>query len=44
MPKLGDPETKGDMYVTLRPVLPTDLTNEERELVERLRELRSKRS
>jgi len=44
MPKLGDPDTKGDMYVTLRPVLPTGLTDEERELVERLRELRSKRS
>ena len=44
MPKLGDPEIKGDMYVTLRPVLPTGLTDEERELVERLRKLRSKRS
>lgn len=43
MPKLGSPETKGDLYVTLRPVLPTSLTQEERQLVERLRDLRSQR-
>ncbi len=44
MPRLGSPDTRGDLYVTLRPVLPAGLTDEERELVERLRELRSKRS
>ena len=43
MPKLGVPESRGDLYVTLRPVLPESLTEEERGLIERLRELRSAR-
>ncbi len=41
MPKLGSPEVKGDMYVILRPVLPRNLTEQQRELVRKLRELRS---
>ena len=41
MPKLGAPETKGDLYVIVRPELPKDLTDEERELFQKLKELRS---
>ena len=43
MPKLGTPETKGDLYVTLRPTLPKALTDEERELIRSFKELRSER-
>ena len=43
MPKLGAPETKGDLYVTLRPTLPKALTDEERELIRSFKELRSAR-
>ena len=39
MPKLGAPETKGDLYAVVRPVLPGRLTGERRELIERFREL-----
>ena len=41
MPKLGAPDTKGDLYVAIRPVMPRDLTDEERELVRNLKEMRS---
>ena len=43
MPKLGATETRGDLYVVVRPRLPKDLTEEERELVQKLKELRSQR-
>ena len=43
MPKLGKPQTRGDMYVILRPVLPKGLTGEERGLIEKFKELRSRR-
>ena len=39
MPKLGAPEIKGDLYATVRPVLPARLSGERRELIERFREL-----
>lgn len=39
MPKLGAPEIKGDLYATVRPVMPARLTAERRELIERFREL-----
>ncbi len=42
MPKLGSPDTKGDLYVTLRPKLPKDLSDEERELWATLKELHSR--
>ncbi len=42
MPKLGATDTKGDLYVIVRPELPKDLTDEERELFQKLKELRSK--
>ena len=41
MPKLGNPVEKGALYVTLRPTLPKRPTSDERELFEKLRELRS---
>ena len=44
MPKLRSPEDRGDLYVTVRPRLPKDLTDEERGLIENFKELRSKRS
>jgi DnaJ-class molecular chaperone len=43
MPRLGAPETRGNLYVILRPTLPNDLTDEERELFGKLKELRSRR-
>ena len=43
MPKLGEPESRGDMYVVVRPVMPRDLSDEERGLVERLKAARSGR-
>ena len=43
MPHRRSPDTRGDLYVVLRPTTPKDLTNEERELVQRLRELRRSR-
>ena len=44
MPKLRSPEDRGDLYVTIRPRLPKDLTEEEKGLIESFKELRSKRS
>lgn len=41
MPKLGSPDAKGDLYVTVRPQMPKSLTDEQRELIVKLRELRS---
>ena len=41
MPRLGSPDTKGDLYVTVRPQMPKSLTDEQRELVVKLQELRS---
>jgi DnaJ-class molecular chaperone len=40
MPKLGDSETKGDLFVVLRPQLPKQIDDEEQKLFEQLRELR----
>ena len=40
MPKLGSPESKGDLYATVRPVMPAaPLAGERRALIERFREL-----
>ena len=43
MPKLNSPESRGNLYVTLRPVMPKDLSAEERELLDEFKKLRSKR-
>ncbi len=37
MPVLKTPDKKGDLFVTLRPQLPKDLSGEQRELVEKLK-------
>jgi DnaJ-class molecular chaperone len=41
MPKTGSTGTSGDLYVILRPVLPKNLTDEEKDLLEKFRELHS---
>ena len=41
MPKLKRPKERGDLYVTVRPVLPKKLSDDERRLLEELRGLRS---
>ena len=41
MPRLGSPDTRGDLYVTVRPQMPRSLTEEQRELIVKLQELRS---
>lgn len=43
MPSLGSPERKGDLFVVVRPVMPESMGDEERELFERLRTLRTGR-
>ena len=40
MPRLGSPDVKGDLYVTVRPQMPESLTDEQRELIAKLQELR----
>ena len=40
MPTLGSPEEKGDLYATVRPVMPKSVSDEQKELIERFRELR----
>jgi len=40
MPRLGDPAKRGDLYATVRALLPTQLTEDERELLRRLGTLR----
>ena len=44
MPKVGTKDVRGDMYAIVRPRLPTELSDEERELVTKLKDLRSRRS
>ena len=41
MPKSGSPDDRGDMFVVIRPRLPKNLTDEERELFTTLKELRA---
>ena len=40
MPRLASPDVKGDLYVTVRPQMPESLTDEQRELIVKLQELR----
>ncbi len=44
MPRLGSPDTRGDLYVTVRPLMPRELSDDERELIQRLQEMRSEGS
>ena len=41
MPVLGSKDERGDLYVVIRPKIPKGLSDEERELVQRFKELRS---
>jgi len=41
MPVLGSPDKRGNLYVVLRPVMPRGLTDEQKELVRRLKDLRA---
>ena len=43
MPKLGSTRTRGDLFVTIRPTMPKNLTKEEHELICKLKALRSKK-
>jgi molecular chaperone DnaJ len=43
-PRLGNPDARGDHYVTMNVDIPSDLSKEERELVEKLKELQEKKS
>ena len=43
MPRLGAPDDRGSLYVTLRPTFPAELTDEEQELIGKFRDLRSDR-
>ena len=40
MPKLGYPDNRGHLYIAVKPMMPRDLTDEERELVRKLKDLR----
>lgn len=42
-PRLGNPDSRGDHYVTMNVDIPTDLSKEEEELVKKLQELRNKK-
>ena len=44
MPTLGSAEKKGDLYATVRPVMPRSVNEEQRELIAKFRELRSAES
>ena len=41
MPRLGEPANRGDLYAIVRPQMPSNVSAEERELFERLRELQA---
>ena len=41
MPKLGSPEERGDLYVTVRPNLPKGLSDEEAALIQQFKEMRA---
>ena len=42
-PVLGDTNKRGDHYVTMKIEIPSNVSKEEKELVEQLRELQSKK-
>jgi len=42
-PRLGNPDSRGDHYVTMDVEIPSKLSKEEQELVEKLRELKEKK-
>jgi len=40
MPKLGQTNTRGDLYLTIRPDMPDDLTDEQKKLIKQFKKLR----
>lgn len=42
-PRLGNADSRGDHYVTMNVEIPTDLSKEEKELVQKLKDLRDKK-
>merc|ERR1712232_380920 len=42
-PRLGNPDQRGDHYVTMNVEIPKDVSKEERELVEQLKEIQGKK-
>ena len=44
MPKLKSPKSKGDLYVSVRPSLPRETSDDEKELLLRLKDLRAEKS
>merc|ERR1712157_415088 len=43
-PRLGNPDSRGDHYVTMDVEIPSKLSKEEEELVQKLKELREKKT
>ena len=41
MPQLSNPKNRGNLYTTVRAVLPSELTDRERELFQELKQIRS---
>lgn len=40
MPKLGQTKTRGDLYLTIRPDMPENLTDEQKKLIEQFKKIR----
>jgi len=43
-PRLGNPNQRGDHYVTMKVEIPKDISKEEEELIQKLKEIREKKS
>merc|ERR1712048_376911 len=43
-PRLGNPDQRGDHYVTMNVQIPKDVSKEEEELIQKLKELREKKT
>ena len=43
MPKLGSENSRGDLFVAIRPKMPKKLTDEEQELIRRFKDIRSRK-
>jgi molecular chaperone DnaJ len=43
-PRLGNPNQRGDHYVTVKVEIPKDISKEEKELIQQLKDLREKKA